>query len=73
MAEERGCCVFRLASPFFSAEAVSEGASDNFRRIAFCKTDETTEAASAAFLLLNEPTKPSAYSKEDPHVIEIHQ
>jgi len=72
MAEEKGVlCI--PASPFFSAERVSEGVSDNFIRIAFCKTDETIEAASAAFLLLNEPTKPGAYSKEDPHVIEIHQ
>ena len=36
------------ASPFFSRERASEGASDEFVRIAFCKTDDTIEASAAA-------------------------
>ena len=47
MAEEKGVlCI--PASPFFSRERASEGASDEFVRIAFCKTDDTIEAAAAA-------------------------
>jgi kynurenine--oxoglutarate transaminase/cysteine-S-conjugate beta-lyase/glutamine--phenylpyruvate transaminase len=47
MAEEIGLlCI--PASPFFSLEQVEEGASDRFIRVAFCKNDETIEAAAAA-------------------------
>jgi kynurenine--oxoglutarate transaminase/cysteine-S-conjugate beta-lyase/glutamine--phenylpyruvate transaminase len=44
MAEEIGLlCI--PSSPFFSREKAEEGASDSFIRVAFCKTDETIEAA----------------------------
>lgn len=47
MAEEIGLlCI--PASPFFSLERVEEGASDRFIRVAFCKNDETIEAAAKA-------------------------
>lgn len=47
LAEEKGLlCI--PASPFFSPERAMEGASDNFIRVAFCKTDETIEAAALA-------------------------
>ena len=47
MAEEIGLlCI--PSSPFFSLERAEEGASDSFIRIAFCKNDETIEAAAAA-------------------------
>jgi kynurenine--oxoglutarate transaminase/cysteine-S-conjugate beta-lyase/glutamine--phenylpyruvate transaminase len=47
MAEEVGVlCI--PSSPFFSPERAEEGASDSFIRIAFCKTDETLEAAAVA-------------------------
>lgn len=46
--EEKGIlCI--PASPFFSPERAAEGASDEFVRIAFCKTDETIQAAATAF------------------------
>jgi kynurenine--oxoglutarate transaminase/cysteine-S-conjugate beta-lyase/glutamine--phenylpyruvate transaminase len=37
------------SSPFFSPERAAQGASDEFIRIAFCKTDETIQAAATAF------------------------
>jgi aspartate/methionine/tyrosine aminotransferase len=44
MAEEHGLmCI--PSSPFFSPEQVERGMSDQFVRIAFCKSDETIEAA----------------------------
>jgi len=47
MAEEIGLlCI--PSSPFFSLEKVLEGSSDSFIRVAFCKTDETIEAAALA-------------------------
>ena len=47
MAEERGfLCI--PSSPFFSKERAKEGVSDEFVRIAFCKTDETIMAAANA-------------------------
>jgi kynurenine--oxoglutarate transaminase/cysteine-S-conjugate beta-lyase/glutamine--phenylpyruvate transaminase len=47
LAEERGLlCI--PASPFFSLESSEAGKSDEFVRIAFCKTDETIEAAAEA-------------------------
>lgn len=49
MVEEKGLlCI--PSSPFFSPERAMEGASDEFVRIAFCKTDETIEAAAKALL-----------------------
>jgi len=47
MAEEKGVlCI--PSSPFFSRERALEGASDEFIRVAFCKTDETIEKAALA-------------------------
>jgi len=47
MAEEIGLlCI--PSSPFFSLEKVQDGSSDSFIRVAFCKTDETIEAAALA-------------------------
>ena len=44
MAEEIGLlCI--PSSPFFSLEKAEQGASDSFIRVAFCKSDETIEAA----------------------------
>jgi kynurenine--oxoglutarate transaminase/cysteine-S-conjugate beta-lyase/glutamine--phenylpyruvate transaminase len=44
LAEEKGLlCI--PASPFFSPERAREGASDGFIRVAFCKSDETIQAA----------------------------
>jgi len=49
MVEEKGILSIP-ASPFFSKERAVEGASDQFIRVAFCKTDETIEAAAEALL-----------------------
>lgn len=47
MAEEKGVlCI--PSSPFFSREKALEGASDEFIRVAFCKTDETIARAAEA-------------------------
>lgn len=47
MAEDIGLlCI--PSSPFFSLKKVEEGSADNFIRVAFCKTDETIEAAAQA-------------------------
>ena len=47
MAEEIGLlCI--PSSPFFSQKRAEEGASDSFIRVAFCKNDETIEAAANA-------------------------
>lgn len=47
MAEEIGLlCI--PSSPFFSPQRAEEGASDSFIRVAFCKADETIEAAANA-------------------------
>lgn len=49
MAEEKGVlCI--PASPFFSKERAMNGASDEFIRVAFCKTDETIERAAKALM-----------------------
>ena len=51
MAEEKGLlCI--PSTPFFSEERVSEGASDEFIRVAFCKTDEVINDAARALLNL---------------------
>jgi kynurenine--oxoglutarate transaminase/cysteine-S-conjugate beta-lyase/glutamine--phenylpyruvate transaminase len=53
MAEEKGVlCI--PASPFFSQEQAEKGASDQFVRIAFCKTDDTINAAAEKFSAMNE-------------------
>ncbi|KAL7566725.1 hypothetical protein ACA910_017780 [Epithemia clementina (nom. ined.)] len=47
MAEEHGfLCI--PSSPFFSKERAQQGVSDEFVRVAFCKTDETIQAAATA-------------------------
>ena len=47
LAEEHGfLCI--PSSPFFSPEKAEEGASDEFVRIAFCKTDDTINEAAQA-------------------------
>ncbi|KAL3798053.1 hypothetical protein HJC23_012344 [Cyclotella cryptica] len=47
MAEEKGVlCI--PSSPFFSREKALHGASDEFIRVAFCKTDETIARAASA-------------------------
>ena len=47
MAEEIGLlCI--PSSPFFSLARAEQGVSDSFIRIAFCKEDETIEAAAVA-------------------------
>ncbi|KAL7516064.1 hypothetical protein ACHAWX_001117, partial [Stephanocyclus meneghinianus] len=47
MAEEKGVlCI--PSSPFFSREKALKGASDEFIRVAFCKTDETLARAASA-------------------------
>ena len=49
MAEEKGVlCI--PSSPFFSRERAMDGASDEFIRVAFCKTDETIEQAAKALM-----------------------
>ena len=49
MVEEKGVlCI--PSGPFFSEERYLEGAADEFVRVAFCKADETIEAAAAAFV-----------------------
>jgi len=51
LAEEKGLlCI--PSSPFFSEESREQGASDQFVRIAFCKTDETIEQAAGALRAL---------------------
>lgn len=73
--EEKGIlCI--PASPFFS-EPSSQGMSDEFVRIAFCKTDETIQAAAAAFGLVSgrdvslstPPLVNGESSKEDVEII----
>lgn len=66
MAEEKGfLCI--PSSPFFSEERAKEGASDEFVRVAFCKTDETIQAAANALqLLMSERVKePEALVEEN--------
>ena len=54
MAEEIGLlCI--PSSPFFSTDRVQEGVADSFIRVAFCKTDETIEAAAQALRKLKVP------------------
>lgn len=57
MAEEKGLlCI--PSSPFYSEERALQGASDEFIRVAFCKTDETIhEAACALFELKGDSSK----------------
>lgn len=64
MAEEKGViCI--PSSPFFSKERALEGASDEFVRIAFCKTDETIKKATKAFMTLKTVQKKPCVRKDD--------
>lgn len=58
MAEEKGLLCLP-SSPFFSPERAEQGASDSFIRVAFCKADETIEAAAVALQALKEGSKSS--------------
>jgi kynurenine--oxoglutarate transaminase/cysteine-S-conjugate beta-lyase/glutamine--phenylpyruvate transaminase len=61
MAEEKGIlCI--PASPFFSKEKAEAGVADGFVRVAFCKSDETIEAAAVALLAVTGDS--SKHSKE---------
>jgi kynurenine--oxoglutarate transaminase/cysteine-S-conjugate beta-lyase/glutamine--phenylpyruvate transaminase len=63
LAEEIGLlCI--PSSPFFSQEQAENGASDSFIRVAFCKTDETIEAAAQALRKLKtlEPSESDVVS-----------
>jgi len=63
MAEERGVlCI--PSGPFFSRERAMSGASDEFIRVAFCKTDETIERAALALRGLKCATTGSLKGKE---------
>lgn len=62
MAEEIGLlCI--PSSPFFSLEKVKEGSSDSFIRVAFCKTDETIEAAAKALRQMKVSEKVAAIER----------
>ena len=61
MAEEKGVlCI--PSSPFFSRERAMDGASDEFIRVAFCKTDETIEQAAKALMGVRSEKVPVAGS-----------
>ena len=70
LAEEVGLlCI--PSSPFFSPESAGTGEySDHFIRIAFCKTDETIEAAAATLASLQRKLTP-AESKHDSSVDQV--
>jgi kynurenine--oxoglutarate transaminase/cysteine-S-conjugate beta-lyase/glutamine--phenylpyruvate transaminase len=64
--EEKGIlCI--PASPFFSEP--SKGVSDEFVRIAFCKTDETIQAAATAFGLVLD--MPSLQQQQEALVVDV--
>lgn len=66
MAEEKGIlCI--PSSPFFSQTSARSGISDEFVRIAFCKTDETIQAAADALRKLKQELEDAASNE----VIEI--
>ena len=68
MAEEIGLlCI--PSSPFFSRERAEAGASDSFIRVAFCKKDETIDAAAKTLRKLKSLTEGEA-SKETIAVAE---
>ena len=71
MAEEKGVlCI--PSSPFFSRERALEGASDEFIRVAFCKTDETIQNAAVALkgLRLNDEGIGEVENEDDPSRVE---
>ncbi|GKY97631.1 hypothetical protein MPSEU_000721500 [Mayamaea pseudoterrestris] len=63
MAEEKGLlCI--PSSPFFSQEQAEKGVSDGFIRIAFCKSDETIEAAASKLrTMISDSQSPSTTAK----------
>jgi len=62
LAEEKGLlCI--PSSPFFSEESRLAGASDEFVRIAFCKTDETIQQAADALRALKAETTTTSTTK----------
>jgi len=72
MTEEYGLlCI--PASPFFSLDRVEEGAADNFIRIAFCKTDETIEAAARQLQKLKRMETTSSSSGDEEGAIAVEQ
>jgi kynurenine--oxoglutarate transaminase/cysteine-S-conjugate beta-lyase/glutamine--phenylpyruvate transaminase len=74
MAEQDSGVLCIPSSPFFSSLRVAEGVSDEFVRVAFCKTDDTIDAAAKALqTLANAQSKkslvndsPSAHVQESP-------
>jgi kynurenine--oxoglutarate transaminase/cysteine-S-conjugate beta-lyase/glutamine--phenylpyruvate transaminase len=63
MAEEKGLlCI--PSGPFFSKESSAAGVSDNFIRIAFCKTDETIEEAAAILRTLKDKAHVENFGSE---------
>ncbi|KAL7533998.1 hypothetical protein ACHAXR_005575 [Thalassiosira sp. AJA248-18] len=70
MAEEKGVlCI--PSSPFFSREQAENGASDEFIRVAFCKTDETIERAALALMDLSGEEKAGVDEEEDNERVEV--
>jgi kynurenine--oxoglutarate transaminase/cysteine-S-conjugate beta-lyase/glutamine--phenylpyruvate transaminase len=71
MAEEKGLlCI--PSSPFFSRERAVEGASDEFVRVAFCKSDETIEEAAFALRqLVKDESDSSEVAQEVDEEIDI--
>ena len=65
MAEEKGLlCI--PSGPFFSPEQAEKGVSDSFIRLAFCKSDETIDAAAAVLRkIVSESQDVSAGLAED--------
>jgi len=62
MAEEKGVlCI--PSTPFFSTKRVAEGASDEFIRVAFCKTDGTINEAAAALFDIRRGRKDDSSSR----------
>lgn len=58
MLEEKGVlCI--PSSPFFSEQRCMEGAPDEFVRVAFCKSDETIQAAATALCFLAQDDDPT--------------
>mmetsp|Transcript_7690 Transcript_7690/g.11320 ORF Transcript_7690/g.11320 Transcript_7690/m.11320 type:complete len:584 (-) Transcript_7690:217-1968(-) len=69
MAEEKGVlCI--PSTPFFSSERVAEGASDEFIRVAFCKTDGTINEAASALFDIQRGRRDSSLNKENASSLE---
>lgn len=71
LAEEKGLlCI--PSSPFFSEDQVKKGVSDEFIRIAFCKMDETIEAASQILQSLDDHVIENETSKDCVSEVTTH-